>query len=216
MAKKRSPVCLLGMTVVLLGSACIRETASPDISVSDGGVLPVAEYSPRRGLDSARLTMVEFGDFQCPYCGAAEPTVRRVLSSYPNDVALVFVNMPLSFHENAMRAAEAFLAAARQGKAWEMHDQMYAHQQALMDSDIDTYAQVIGLDLVQFDADRASPEIADEVAQDQALAAAVGVNSTPTFYIDGYSIRGNQPFSVFKQVIDQELARPVLDVAAGP
>ena len=230
MAKRSSPVHLLGMAAVLLGSACIRETALPDITSSDAGVfrigtsdagvipgvIPVAEYSPRRGPDSARVIMAEFGDFQCPYCGAAEPTVRRVLASYPNDVALVFVNMPLSFHENALRAAEAFLAAARQGKAWEMHDQMFAHQQALSDTDLDSYAQVIGLDLVQFDADRASPEIADEVAQDEALAAALGVDRTPTFYIDGYLLQGNQPFSAFQKVIDQVLALPVPDAAVNP
>ena len=215
MARRSNPVRRLGMAVVVLGLGCIHETVSPDISVSDGGVLPIADYSPRRGPDPARVTMVEFADFQCPYCGEAEPTVKRVLATYPNDVALVFVNMPLSFHANAMRAAEAFLAAGRQGKAWEMHDQMFAHQQALLDSDLDTYAAVIGLDLVQFDADRVSPEIADEVAQDEALAAAVGVNSTPTFYIDGYLIRGNQPFSAFKKVIDDELTRPAPDAAVG-
>jgi protein-disulfide isomerase len=161
------------------------------------------------------LTLVEFGDFQCPYCGAAEPTVKRVLASYPNEVALAFVNMPLNIHDNALRAAEAFLAASRQGKAWEMHDQMYAHQQALSDADIDGYAQAIGLDLVQFDADRSSPEIADEVAQDYALAVALGVNSTPTFYVGGFWIVGNQPFSAFKQAIDPQLALPVSDAAVG-
>jgi protein-disulfide isomerase len=216
MVNRSNPVRLLGMSVVLLGWACIHETGLPDIRTSDAGVIPVASYSPRRGPDSARVTMMEFGDFQCPYCGAAESTVRRVLSSYPNDIALDFVNMPLSFHENALRAAEAFLAAARQGKGWEMHDQMFAYQQALSDTDLDSYAQVIGLDLVQFDADRASPEIADEVAQDEALAAALGVDRTPTFYIDGYFIVGNQPFSVFKKVIDQVLALPVPDAAVNP
>ena len=216
MAKRSSSVSLLCMAAVLFGAACIRETALPDITSSDAGVIPGPEYSPRRGPDPARVTMLEFGDFQCPYCGAAESTVRRVLASYPNDVALVFVNMPLSFHENALRAAEAFLAAARQDKGWEMHDQMFAHQDALSDTDLDSYAQGIGLDLVQFDADRASPEIADEVAQDEALAAALGVDRTPTFYIDGYLLQGNQPFSAFQKVIDQVLALPVPDAAVNP
>ncbi len=151
------------------------------------------------------MTVVEFGDFQCPACGYSEPTVQQVLATYPNDVALVFVNMPLRMHENALRAAQAFLAAARQSKAWEMHDQMFAHQQALSDADLDLYAQGIGLDLVQFDIDRASPEVADQVAQDRALADSLGVNTTPTFYIGGYWLVGSQPFSAFKEVIDQEL-----------
>ena len=159
------------------------------------------------------MTLGEFGDFQCSSCGAAEPTVKRVLATYPNDVALVFVNLPLSTHANALRAAEAFLAAARQGKAWEMHDQMLAQQQALADADLDRYAQMIGLDLVQFDAERASAEIADEVAQDEALAASLAVHTTPTFAIDGYWIVGSQPFSAFKEVIDPKLALPLRDAA---
>jgi protein-disulfide isomerase len=149
--------------------------------------------------------MVEFGDFQCSYCGEVEPTVQQVLATYPDDVALFFVNMPLNIHANALRAAEAFLAAARQAKAWEMHDQMFAHQQALSDAELDLYAQGIGLDLVQFDLDRASPQIADQVAQDKALAISLGVDTTPTFNIGGYWIVGAQPFSVFKEAIDQQI-----------
>ena len=123
------------------------------------------------------------------------------------------MNLPLSIHENALRAAEAFLAAARQGKAWEMHDQMFAHQENLADADLDQYAQSIGLDLVQFDADRTSPEIADEVTQDESLAASLGVDVTPTFATDHYWIVGAQPFAVFKNAIDKELALPVRDAA---
>jgi protein-disulfide isomerase len=152
--------------------------------------------------------MVEFGDFECPFCGAAEPTVKKVLATYPDDVVLVFVNFPISFHPYARPAAEAFLAAGRQGKAWEMHDQMYANQDALSDADLDRYAQSIGLDLVQFDADRSSAQIADEVTQDKNLGLSLGVNSTPTFYIGGCWIEGDQPFSTFQQVIDPELAQP--------
>lgn len=152
--------------------------------------------------------MVEFGDFQCPYCGSVEPTVKQVLASYPQDVALVFINMPLAQHAYALSAAKAFLAAAGQGHAWEMHDQMFAHQAALTDADLDGYATAIGLDVAQFDADRTSPEIADQVAQDSALAISLGVDSTPSFFIDGYWIVGAQPFSAFKQVIDDLLAKP--------
>jgi protein-disulfide isomerase len=101
-----------------------------------------------------------------------------------------------------MGAAEAFLAAGRQDKAWEMHDLMYAHQDALSDADLDGYAQSIGLDLVQFDADRSSPDIANEVTQDKNLGYSLGVDSTPSFYIDGCWILGDQPFSSFQQVID--------------
>jgi protein-disulfide isomerase len=166
-------------------------------------VVDVPSHTPLLGPASARLTMVEFGDFQCPACGAAEPTVKQVLATYPNDVALAFVNFPLiNIHPYALHAAEAFMAAARQGKAWEMHDQMFANQSALTDADLDGYAQAIGLDLVQFDADRSSQEIADEVAQDKALGVSLGVNSTPTFFIAGSWIVGDQPFSEFQKAIE--------------
>ncbi|HJX51231.1 MAG TPA: thioredoxin domain-containing protein [Polyangia bacterium] len=212
MAPRFGPLCLTGTIVVSL--ACVRVT---DVTVmlraSDAGPIQLPAHDPRRGPDSARVTLVEFGDFQCWFCGTVEPTVKRVLATYPNDVALVFVNLPLSIHANSLRAAQAFLAAARQGKAWEMHDQMLANQQALADADLDRYAQVIGLDLGQFDADRSSAEIADEVAQDKALAVSLGVNTTPAFATEHYWIVGAQPFSAFKQAIDQELAQPVRDAA---
>jgi protein-disulfide isomerase len=212
MALRFGTICMMEMSVVLLG--CVHATEVPEtLTAYDAGPIDIPAHVPRRGPDSARVTLVEFGDFECPYCGEAEPTVRRVLASYPSDVALAFVNFPLSIHEYALHAADAFLAAALQGKAWEMHDQMFAHQDDLTDADLDQYAQIIGLDVAQFDTDRASPEIADEVEQDESLAASLGVDSTPTFATDHYWIVGAQPFSVFKDAIDKELARPARDAA---
>jgi protein-disulfide isomerase len=181
----------------------MRVTDVADVpGAPDGGVFEIPSHTPLLGPAAARVTMVEFGDFQCPACGAAEPTVKQVLATYPNDVALAFVNFPLTKHAYALHAAEAFMAADRQGKAWEMHDQMFANQSALTDADLDGYAQVIGLDLVQFDADRSSQEIADEVAQDKALGVSLGVDATPTFFIAGSWIVGDQPFSEFQKAIE--------------
>jgi protein-disulfide isomerase len=209
MTKWFGPIRLLGIAAILLGCACMRGAGLPEMrSAWDGGLLSIPAHDPRRGPDSARVTMVEFGDFECPYCGDVEPTVRKVLATYPNDVALVFVNFPISYHPHALHAAEAFLAASLQAKAWEMHDQMYAHQAALSDADLDRYAQIIGLDLVQFDADRSSPGIVDEVTQDKNLGYSLGVYATPTFYIDGTWMVGDQSFSAFQQVIDPALAQP--------
>jgi protein-disulfide isomerase len=202
-------VSLLGVAGILFGSGCIQEQVFPEVRYDpDGGVIPIGANAPRLGPDPARVTMVEFADFQCPYCGDAVPTVNKVMAAYPLDLALAFVNLPLSFHAYALPAAKAFLAAARQGKAWEMYDQMFSHQKALADVDLDGYAAAIGLDVAQFDADRASQEIADAVAADKALAISLGVTGTPTFYINGYWIEGAQPFSTFKQVIDKLLANP--------
>jgi protein-disulfide isomerase len=199
---------LMAAFSTVLASGCIREGSLPDIRYDpNAGPTPIATESPRRGPDSARVMLVEFGDFQCSYCGDAEPTVKRVLSTYPQDVALVFVNMPLSMHQYAVGASEAFLAAARQGMAWEMHDQMFAHQSALADADLDRYAAAIGLDVAQFDVDRASPEIAKQVADDKAMAISRGVTGTPSFFVDGYWLVGAQPFSAFKEVIDKILSQ---------
>ena len=197
------PIRVLGLAALFLMCACMRVTDVADVpGAPDGGVFEIPSHTPLLGPAAARVTMVEFGDFQCPACGAAEPTVKQVLATYPNDVALAFVNFPLTKHAYALHAAEAFMAADRQGKAWEMHDQMFANQSALTDADLDGYAQVIGLDLVQFDADRSSQDIADEVAQDKALGVSLGVDATPTFFIAGSWIVGNQPFSEFQKAIE--------------
>jgi protein-disulfide isomerase len=158
--------------------------------------------------------MIEIADFQCPYCGDAQPTVRHVLETYPNDVALAFVNFPLSYHAYAQSCAKAFQAAARQGLAWALYDQMFAHQSALTDADLTGYASAIGLDVVQFNADRASQEIEDQVTEQTNLALSLGVNSTPTFLVGGYRIVGAMPLSTFVKTIDKVLAGTVPGV--GP
>jgi protein-disulfide isomerase len=206
---------LMGIGMALLVCACKSEHAAPVLcSESDAGTVPVPVTALRRGADPARVVVVEFADFECPYCGVEEPTVKRVLDAYPNDVALAFVNFPLGFHKYALGAAYAFLAAGRQGKAWEMHDQMFAHQQALSDVDLHSYAAILGLDIGQFDADRASPEIANQVEQDKSLGISLGVSGTPSFAIDCHWLVGAQPFEAFTELINQSLGIPAQDASA--
>jgi protein-disulfide isomerase len=207
------------LTVGFLGTlaalGCIRVSDQPNVVEDPRAASVVLPASvPRKGADPARVTVIEFGDFQCPYCGNVQPTIRKVFEKYPDSVALAFVNDPLSFHEHALPCAKAFLAAARQGQAWAMHDQMFAHQSALSDADLDSYAAAIGLDLAQFDADRASQEIADQVTEQVNLATSLDIEATPTFLIGGYRIEGAQPFSAFSETIDKILAAPPPD--AGP
>lgn len=195
------------VTLGLLALGCVRVSEQPTVVEDPKAASVVVPSSvPRKGPDSARVTMIEFGDFQCPYCGKVQPTVSKAMETYPNDVAVAFVNYPLSFHEHALPCAKAFLAAARQGQAWAMHDQMFAHQTALSDADLDSYAAAIGLDLAQFDSDRASQEIADQVAEQTNLALSLNVDATPTFLIGGYRVVGALPFSTFTEVIDKVLA----------
>ena len=119
----------------------------------------------------------------------------------------MFVNQPLSFHAQARDAAKAFLAAHQQGKAWEMHDKLFANQQALTPADLEKYAEELGLNMARFKKDMADPATEKMVAEDQALAGSVGADGTPTFFINGREISGAQPFAAFQTIIDEEIKK---------
>lgn len=161
--------------------------------------------SPVRGNASAKVTIVEFSDFQCPFCQRGANTMEEVLKEYPNDVKLVFKNLPLPFHEKAKPAAKAALAAGKQGKFWEMHDQLFKNQGALGDELFAKLAQDLSLDMAKFKADMESPEIAKVVDDDAELARKVGVNGTPGFFVNGVLVSGAQPLPAFKAIIDRWL-----------
>jgi protein-disulfide isomerase len=167
----------------------------------------IPAHSPRKGPKNAKVTIVEFSDFQCPFCGRVIPTVNEVMQKYGKDVHLAFVNQPLPFHENAKGAAKAFMAAQRQGKAWELHDKMFANQQALTVPDLEKYAQEAGLNMSKFKKDMADAALDKQIADDQALAGKVGANGTPTFFINGREVSGAQPFASFSTVIDEEIKK---------
>jgi protein-disulfide isomerase len=167
----------------------------------------VPAHSPRKGPKGAKVTIVEFSDFQCPFCSRAEVSVKEVMAKYPKDVAVVYVNQPLPMHPNAMPAAQAFLAAARQNKAWEMHGKMFANQTALGGTELDKYAQEIGLNMPRFKKDFDDPKIKDEIKSDQALASSVGADGTPTFFLNGRQLVGAEPFASFKAIIDEEIKK---------
>ena len=162
---------------------------------------------PRTGPKAAKVTIAEFSDFQCPFCKRVEPTVKEILQKYPNDVAIVFINQPLPFHDHAMEAAQAFQAAHRQGKAWAMHDKMYDNNTALERANLEKYAGEVGLNLDRFKRDMDDPKVKEEIAAHQKLAGSVGANGTPTFYINGRELVGAQPFPAFQTVIDEEIKK---------
>jgi protein-disulfide isomerase len=167
----------------------------------------IPAHSPRKGPKGAKVTIVEFSDFECPFCGRGEVSVKEVVEKYPKDVAVVFVNQPLPMHPNAMPAAQAFMAAARQNKAWEMHGKMFANQRALGQAELDKYAQEIGLNMPRFKKDFGDPKIKEQITSDQALAGSVGANGTPTFFINGRQLVGAEPFAGFKAIIDDEIKK---------
>jgi Na+/H+ antiporter NhaA len=144
-----------------------------------------------RGGQDAPVTLVEYGDFQCPYCGQAEPTIRELLSSFGDDVRYVWRHLPLNdVHNNAQMAAEAAEAAGAQGKFWEMYDALLQHQDELSPSDLHRYAEELGLDVERFWQEVRRRQHAQRVAEDVASADQSGVAGTPTFFVNGKRHQG--------------------------
>jgi protein-disulfide isomerase len=166
----------------------------------------VEAKGPSRGPDNAKVTIVEFSDFQCPFCGKAHDTVEEVMSAYAGKVRLVFRQFPLEFHENAPKAAEAALCANEQKKFWDFHDVLFKNQQKLKVEDLKQHAASMGLDASKFNECLDSGRMASAVKEDQAAGAKAGVNGTPAFFINGTMLSGAQPLDEFKKVIDAELA----------
>jgi protein-disulfide isomerase len=139
-----------------------------------------------QGPADAAVTLIEYGDYECPYCGAAYPIVKEVQARMAERLRFVFRNFPISTaHPHAEQAAEAAEAAATQGSFWEMHDLLYENQKRLRDEDLRSYAEKLGLDVGRFVRDLAEHVHADRVHEDFMSGVRSGVNGTPTFYING-------------------------------
>ena len=169
--------------------------------------IDVPSDSPVWGAKNAPVTIVEWSDFQCPFCSRVTPTLEQIKKAYPTNVRLVFRNEPLPFHNNAQLAAEASMAAHEQGKFWAYHDKLFANQNALDRPSLEKYAQEIGLNMAKFKAGLDQGKFKARVQQDASAGAAAGANGTPNFFINGRQLVGAQPFESFKAVIDQELAK---------
>ena len=186
---------------------------APTPSARPGRPDPNREYTVRTagaaslGPQDASVTIVEFTDYQCPFCGKVHPTVKKLLDEYPDDLRVVMKHNPLPIHPLAPGAAKAAIAAGKQGKFWEMHERIFANQRKLGDADLRAHATALGLDLEQWDKDRASSEVAAVIASDQAEARRLGSTGTPAFFVNGRYLSGAQPYEVFKQRIDAELAK---------
>lgn len=162
--------------------------------------------SPSTGPSNAKVTVVEFSDFECPFCKRGADTTKEILKNYPNDVRVVFKNLPLPFHKNADPAARAALAAGKQGKFWEMHDVLFNNQQGLSEELYLKTAKELGLKIDQFKKDMESEAIKKAVEADKAQAQKVGISGTPGFTVNGVLVKGAYPFSHFKTIIDRWLA----------
>lgn len=162
--------------------------------------------SPVRGPEEAPVTIVEFSDFECPFCRRVTPTLEKIREQYPERVKIAFKHLPLSMHRRARPAHLASEAAHRQGRFWEMHDKIFANPRDLSEEAYVRYAEEIGLDVERFKADMASEDVADAVDADLRVASSLGVTGTPGFFVNGRFLRGAQPYESFKRLIDDELA----------
>jgi len=162
--------------------------------------------SPFKGPKDAKVTIVEFSDFQCPYCSRAIPWVDSILKAYPNDVKLVFKQYPLPFHKQAKMAAEAGLAAHQQGKFWELHDKMFANYRELSRDNVVAWAKELGLDEGKIAAALDAGTYSKAVDKDMADGQKVGVRGTPTFFLNGKLYGGGRDLASVKPVIDKEIS----------
>jgi len=172
--------------------------------------------APETGPDNAPITLVEFSDFQCPYCTLATPQLQAVLKTYPTQVRLFFKQFPLDIHSQAALAAAAAVAAQKQGKFWQMHDALFASHNDLRRPTILALASAIGLDVKRFEADLDSEEVRKAVMRDQEQGMNIGVMSTPTLFIDGQHYNGNIRLDVLKPILDAELKHPASPAKSAP
>jgi protein-disulfide isomerase len=164
-----------------------------------------------RGSHDAPVTLVEYGDFECPYCGQAEPVIRELLASSGDDLRYVWRHLPLNdVHSHTQMATEASEAAAAQGKFWEMHDTLLAHQDALTPPDLRRYAEELGLDVERFWDELRRRVHAPRVAEDVSSAELSGVSGTPTFFVNGRRHWGAYDLATLTQVVSRAQARAIL------
>jgi protein-disulfide isomerase len=184
----------------------LRKQASVEILLEPPRLDVEVGDAPRKGPANAPVTIVEFSDFQCPYCKRVQPTLEKILSKYGDQVSLVFKDLPLRTHREAVPAARAARCARDQGKFWEYHDGLFKASQLNKESYQDI-AQSLGLDKSVFQACLDSEKYNEQVQADMIQAMTLGAGSTPSFFINGASLRGAQPFEAFAKLIDAELAR---------
>ena len=195
------------------GAAVARPTAQPTAAAQPTATPPIVvenvsvDDDPSWGPADAPVTIVEFSDFQCPYCARfVTQTLPQIKQTYEGKVRFVFRDFPLSqIHENAEKASEAAECANEQGKFWEYHDKLFSSQSALDVASLKSYASQLGLDTATFDQCLDSSKYAQEVQKDLQDGTSYGVDGTPAFFVNGLLVVGAQPFASFQEVIDAAL-----------
>ena len=207
-------IAALGGTLAKAAPAAGAAQAAPPAAAPRRGPDPAKAYavntkgSPAKGGGAnAAVTLVEFSDFQCPFCSRVTGTLDQIEEAYGDKVRIVFKHLPLRMHSRAPMAHAASEAANSQGKFWEMHDLIFENQRDLSEEAYLRYAGQIGMDVDQFKKDLVSASVKARVDADAAEAAKLGVTGTPGFFVNGYFLSGAKPFSEFKRVIDEQIAK---------
>jgi len=185
----------------------LRKEASVEVLMERPRIEVSVDDDPIKGPSDAPITIVEFSEFQCPYCHKARAVVNRILDTYKDKVRYTFRDFPLSFHKMAPKAAEAANCAGEQGKYWEYNEYLFEHQSELAEDKLKDHAKAVGLNVDKFTTCLTSGKFADEIEKDINDGMAAGVSGTPAYFINGIFISGAQPFENFQKIIDEELTR---------
>lgn len=169
--------------------------------------VPVSVTGPSKGPADAKIVIVEYADYECPYCVQAGETLNAVMKKYPKDVRVVFKDFPLGFHANAIPAAVGARCAGKQGKFWEMHEALFAHHDSLSKAKINDLAKSLTLDMKAFGTCIADTSHAKAIEAEQAEGGRYGVEGTPAFFVNGIPLSGAQPLESFIPIIERELGR---------
>lgn len=185
----------------------LRKSANIKINLERPTVEVSVDDDPSQGDPKAPITLIEFSEFQCPFCKRTRATLSKILDTYKGKIHYVFRDFPLSFHQQAKPAAIAANCANKQNKYWEFNAKLFENQQKLGNALYQSLAKDAGLDLDAFNKCLKDKTVANEIDMDQEDGMSVGVSGTPAYFINGKFLSGAQPFEAFKEIIDEELAK---------
>jgi protein-disulfide isomerase len=179
-------------------------------------IVPVNAGDHIQGSNDAQVTLVEYGDYQCPYCGEAFPIIKRIQKEMDGDLRFIFRNFPLTeIHSHALAAASAAEAAALHDRFWEMHDMLYENQAKLRDRDLIARAEKLKLNIERFMSDLSSHEVTTKIQEDFSGGIRSGVNGTPTFFINGLRHDGSYEYEYLLAALQEQL-EPELGSGSRP
>jgi len=196
---------------LLFSGRFFNPAPTPATSAEAESILTIAQDDHMKGNSDAKVTLIEYLDFECEACGAYYPLIKQLGTEFPNDLRIVTRYFPLPGHKNSMTAAIAVEAASKQGKYWEMHDKLFETQETWGNKQMPTpqvfeaYAQQIGLDMEKFKADVADPSTKARVQRDFDNSEKLGNNSTPSLFVQGKKIQNPQSYEAFKTLIQAEV-----------